>query len=139
MYPYAFVGDLVETMSRVVHPPDPNEFIRELASAGIDSAMNTVMRVFLRLAATPSSLAARGQEAWDMFHDSGRVSVVATENEYVATTSNWPAHNVAVCKICMYVRLRIIERTGVKSPTATRDKCQAFGHDSCVVRIRWSA
>lgn len=136
-YPYPFIGDVVRTMAAVAKVPDEDAFFRELAVAGIDASLNTAMRVLLRYASTPSSLAARGNEAWRMFHDSGHVTAVATEGEYLATTSEWANHDVVVCKVVMEVRRRLIERTGKSNVIARREKCLAWGHDVCSTRIRW--
>ncbi|GAC1353230.1 MAG: hypothetical protein NVS3B20_22610 [Polyangiales bacterium] len=137
-YPYAFVGDLVETMARVVRAPDLDLFIADLSTAGVEASMNTVMRVILRYAASPVMLASRGQEAWDLFHDSGRVSARVEGREYVSEISNWPSHHLVVCKIGMYVRRRMIEKTGAKDVVAVREKCQSWGHDVCIYRLRWT-
>lgn len=138
-YPYAFVGELVRTMGAVVHAPDEDAFIRQVSSAGIDASVNTAMRVLLRYAMSPTSLASKGQESWNMFHDSGKVTILAvTANEYVAQVSDWPNHDVTVCKICAEVRRRLIERTGARHVLARRDKCVAWGHGACVTRVRWS-
>lgn len=137
-YPYAFIGEMVLSMAKVVHAPDEDEFIRDLAGAGIDAAVSTAMRVLLRYAATPASLAARSQEAWDMFMDCGRVSILSIDkNEYVAQVTEWSGHDVTVCKVVMEVRRRLIERTGARNVTARREKCQAWGHPCCTTRVQW--
>lgn len=135
-YPYAFCGDLIRTAGAVARVADEDAFVRELACAGIDASVGTVARVLLRYAATPKSLAARAQEVWDMFHDAGRVLVVAEEREYVVTISDWTNHDGHVCRISMEVRRRLIERTG-RTVEARRDRCVSFGHDVCVIRLKW--
>jgi hypothetical protein len=137
-YPYPLVGELVRTMGDVVKAPREDDFIREMSVAGIDSAVSTAMRFVLRFAVSPLALAARGQEAWNMFHDSGRVTILAvTDNEYVAQLSDWPNHDTTVCKIVTEVRRRLIERTGVHA-VAVREKCVSWGHGTCVTRVRWT-
>ena len=136
-YRYALIGELVRTMVAVVKV-DEDDFVRAMAVAGIDASINTVMRMLLRFAITPSALAARGQEAWNLFHDSGRVTILAvTEKSYVAQVTDWPNHDTVVCRIVTEVRRRLIERTGVGQTVATREKCVAWGHPACVSRIRW--
>ena len=34
-------------------------------------------------------------------------------------------------------RRRLIERTGKTNVDARREKCVGFGHDVCVVRVKW--
>lgn len=137
-YPYAFLGELMRTMCTVSRVPDEDLFIREMAIAGIDASVNTAMRVLLRIAQTPESLAARGQEAWNMFHDSGRITILSvTDHEYMSQVDQWPNHDVTVCKVVMEVRRRLIERTGKRHVEARREKCVAWGHDACVTRVRW--
>jgi hypothetical protein len=136
-YRYALIGELVRTMTRVVKA-DEDDFIRRISVAGIDASINTAMRMVLRFAVTPSALAARGQEAWNLFHDSGKVTILAvTANEYVSQVTEWPNHDTVVCRIVTEVRRRLIERTGVGRTVATREKCVAWGHSACATRIRW--
>ncbi len=137
-YPYPFLGELVRTMATVVRVADEDAFIRELSIAGIDAAVNTAMRVLLRIAQSPESLAARGQEAWNLFHDSGRITILSvTEHEYMSQVDQWPNHDVTVCKVVMEVRRRLIQRTGKRHVEARREKCVAWGHDACTTRVRW--
>lgn len=136
-YPYPFVGALVTTMAKVVHANDIDAFIEEVSNAGIDAAMGAGMRIVLRYGATPERLAAHAQESWDMFHDSGLVRVTVSEKEYVSETTAWANHDPVVCKICLYVRKRILSRAGMRNMVGFRDKCQSWGHDRCVHRIRW--
>lgn len=136
-YPHAFVGDCVRAMLQAVHITDEDPFIRELAAAGIDASVGTAMRILLRYAATPQMLAARGQDAWSLFYDSGRVRVECTEHEYISTTTDWANHDTMVCRISMEVRRRLIERTGRKVIESRRERCVGWGHEACVVRIRW--
>lgn len=136
-YPYAFCGDLMRTVVQVSRVSDEDAFIREFAAAGIDASVGTVARILLRYAATPQILAGRGQEAWSLFHDCGRVSVTCTEREYVTTITDWTNHDAMVCRISMEVRRRLIERSGKKVIESRRDKCVAWGHSLCIVRLRW--
>lgn len=136
-YPYAFCGDLVRTAIQVSRVGDEDSFVREFAAAGIDASVGTVARVLLRYAATPEMLASRAQEAWNLFHDAGRVSVQVTEHEYQTTITDWTNHDAMVCRISMEVRRRLIERSGRKVIESRRDKCVSFGHPLCLVRIRW--
>ena len=135
-YPYAFVGDLLRFGASVAKQ-DEDLFIRDAAIAGVDSVMGTIARVFVRYAATPESLATRAQDAWDVFHDSGRIEVVVTGNNYIATTYDWRGHDVAVCKNAMEGRRHVLANSGLRNVTARREKCQAWGHDVCVNRVRW--
>lgn len=136
-YPQPFMGDLLRGMLQASRVTDEDAFVRELSAAGIDASVGTVARILLRLGATPQSLAARGQEAWNLFYDSGRVRVEVTTNEYVSTVTDWAQHDAMVCRVSMEVRRRLIERTGVKVLECRRDRCVGWGHDACVVRIRW--
>jgi hypothetical protein len=136
-YPYAFIGEIVRTMLAVVKHPDEDVFVRELAIAGIDASVSTAMRLLLRYAATPESLAERAQEAWNMFHDSGRLTTSLGPREYVTRIDAWPNHDVIVCKVCMEVRARLLVRTGLRHVTARREKCQGWGHDVCITRVQW--
>jgi hypothetical protein len=136
-YPYAFCGDLVRTALLVARIGDEDSFIREFAAAGIDASVGTVARILLRYAASPEVLAGRAQEAWNIFHDAGRVAVHVTEHEYQTTITDWTNHDVMVCRISMEVRRRLIERSGRKVTESRRDRCVAWGHPDCVVRVRW--
>lgn len=136
-YPQHFMGDVLRSMVAVTRPSDEDAFVRELSAAGIDASVGTVARILLRLAATPQTLAARGQEAWNLFYDSGRVRVDVTENEYVSTITDWANHDAMVCRVSMEVRRRLIERTGRTVIECRRDRCVGWGHEACVVRIRW--
>jgi hypothetical protein len=137
MYPYPFVGELVRTMIAVVHPPDEDAYIREIVAAGMDATIGTINRIILRYIATPADHAANAQRIWNLYHDSGVVKVlVATQQEYTVENADWPNHDVTVCKICLEARRRVLEKTGVPRVDATRLKCQAWGHESCVFRFR---
>jgi hypothetical protein len=136
-YRYGLIGDLVRTMSAVVKADD-DTFVRTLAVAGIDASINTAMRMMLRFAVSPAALAARSQEAWNLFHDTGKVTILAvTGSEYVSQVTEWHNHDVMVCRIVTEVRRRLIERTGVRQAVASREKCIAWGHSACMTRIRW--
>lgn len=136
-YPYPFVGELFRTMAQVVRVPE-DAFVREVTAAGIDATVDTVARVALRYMMTPQGIAQRGQELWNSFHDSGTVRItVVSEHEYVAELTDWPNHDVTVCKVAAEGRRRLIERTGAKNVDVTRTQCVAWGHDRCTFRVRW--
>lgn len=138
LYPYAFVGDLIRTMARVVKAPDEDAFVRELAAAGIDATLGTIHRLILRWVATPRDYAKRAQEVWDQYHDAGRVTVLSiTDHEYLVQMSDLPGHDVTVCKVVLEGRRRILMKTGVEVVDARREKCVSWGHDVCVMRYRW--
>ena len=138
LYPYAFVGEMVRAMIAIVKPPDEDAFIRELVAAGMDITLSTVNRVLLRYVLTRKDHAARAQDIWNAYHDSGVVKVlVSTNDEYTVELSDWPAHDVSVCKICLEARRRVLEKSGLRNVDASRIKCQAWGHDVCVMRFRW--
>lgn len=136
-YSYALLSELLRTMAAVSRAPSEDRFLREIAAAGIDAAMSTTMRVLLRIGATPERLAARGQEAWDLFHDTGRVSVMVHDKTYTSVITDWTGHDAIMCKIAMEVRRRILERTGLSDVSAHRERCVAWGHDACEVRLTW--
>ncbi|MEO7095646.1 MAG: hypothetical protein ABI175_20480 [Polyangiales bacterium] len=139
LYSYAFVGDLVRAMIAVVRPTDEDAFIREVVSAGMDETLSTVNRVLLRYVVTPEDHAKRAQQLWSAYHDSGTVNVLSSgKGEYVVEVSDWPNHDVMVCRICMEARRRILEKTGVGAVEAARTRCIAWGHDTCVARYRWT-
>jgi hypothetical protein len=135
-YEYAFVGDFLR-MGALVTKTEEDAFIRATAIAGIEASMSTIARVVARYAATPERLAARAQETWSTFHDSGRVEVVLGPREYVATLRDWAGHDVAVCKNAMEVRRHLLAHGGLRNVVAIREKCQAWGHDVCVTRVQW--
>ena len=138
-YPYAFIGDLARAMSRAVHRHGDPTFVNELAVAGIDAAMDTSARVMLRLAATPKMLASRGQEIWNLFHDTGRVTLRALgPNDYVSSITHWMNHDDVVCRICVEVRRRVFERAGLRDVRGERLDCAGAGGASCVTRISWA-
>lgn len=137
-YPYAFIGELFRAMAVVSKVPE-DQFIRECTAAGIDATVDTVGRIVLRYAVSPTMIASRAQELWNHFHDSGRVTVrVVNQNEYVSDVTDWPDHDVTVCKISAEARRRLIERTGKKNVEVARLQCIAWGHDRCTYRVRWS-
>lgn len=138
LYPYPFIGDLVRSMFRVVKATDEDKFIRELTCVGMDFTLSTIHRILLRYVATPQDHAKRAQDIWNAYHDSGRVTVLsATDHDYVVQLSEWPNHDVTVCKICLEARRRVLEKTGVTITESRREKCIAWGHDVCVARYRW--
>jgi hypothetical protein len=137
-YPYAFVGELLRSMASAVHA-DEERFLAEIASAGVDATLDTVARVLLKYAISPAAVAGRAQEAWNVFHDAGRLTVLTVSDfEYTSQLTDWPNHDVVVCKLCSYARRRVIERTGVKNVEVTRTKCLAWGHECCAFRVRWA-
>ncbi|MFI5298229.1 MAG: hypothetical protein ACHREM_09040 [Polyangiales bacterium] len=136
-YPYPFIADLVRTMMHVTHVADEDAFLREYAAAGIDRSMTTTMRTMLRFT-RPEHLAARGQESWRAFHDTGTVRVTIDGNDYMTRVTDWQRHEVIVCKIAMEVRRRIFERMGLKLTMVRRERCVGWGHEDCVIRIRWT-
>lgn len=135
-YEYAFVGDFLRT-GALVTKTEEDAFIRAMAIAGIEASMSTIARVVARYAATPERLAARGQETWNLFHDSGRVEIVLGPRDYVTTTRDWAGHDVAVCKNAMEVRRYLLTFGGLRNVVASREKCLSWGHDVCVTRMRW--
>lgn len=136
-YTYPFIGDLLRAMAAAVRLEE-DVFVREFTAAGIDHTLRTVNRVILRLAANPHMVAARAQELWNMFHTAGRITILSeSKNEYLSQLSDWPDHDVTVCKMCMEARRRIVERTGAREVEVRREKCQAWGHEVCCVRVRW--
>ena len=138
LYPYAFVGDLVRGMIAVIKPPDEDAFVREVVTAGMDETLSTVHRVLLRYVVTPADHAKRAQQLWSAYHDSGTVKVLASaEGEYAVEVSDWPNHDAMVCRICMEARRRVLEKTGTFDVEASRTRCVAWGHDTCVARYRW--
>jgi hypothetical protein len=138
-YPYPFIGELFRAMASVAKVPE-DQFLRDSTAAGMDATLDTVGRIMLRWAVTPQMIAARAQELWRHFHDSGVVTVkVVNDNEYVSDLTDWPDHDVTVCKMCAEARRRLIERTGKKNVEVTRVKCVAWGHDRCTFKVKWSA
>jgi len=137
-YPYAFVGDLIRAMASAVRAPDEDAFLRELAAAGVDATLDTVARISLRWLVSPATVAAKSPELWRVFHDCGRLTILSiTDHDFLSEVADWPHHDVMVCKLGVEGGRRIVERTGVKNVTARREKCQAWGHDVCLTRIRW--
>lgn len=137
-YPYAFVGELYRAMIQVARLPE-EAFIREATSAGMDATLDTVGRIALRYAVSPQMIASRAQELWNHFHDSGLVTVrVVNDHEYVSDLTEWPNHDVTVCKVAAEARRRLIERTGMKNVEVSRVQCVSWGHDRCTFRVRWS-
>jgi hypothetical protein len=136
-YPYAVIGDLVRTMVSVLRVKE-EDFIRELAGAGLDATLGTVHRMVLRYTTSMKSLADKAPEMWDLFHDSGRLRVVAlTDHEYVCEVSDWPSHDATLCRLTMEARRHLVIKTGKTNAELFRDKCQGWGNDVCVSRIRW--
>jgi hypothetical protein len=137
-YPYSFVGELLRTMAKVARVPE-DPFLREVTSAGMDATLDTVGRIALRYAVSPQMIASRAQDMWNHFHDAGKVTVqVVSDHEYVSDLTDWPNHDVTVCKVAAEARRRLIERTGAKNVEVARLQCVAWGHDRCTFRVRWS-
>lgn len=135
-YSYAFVGELMRSCAAAVRMEE-DAFLRAIVDAGVDATLNTVGRAILRYAVSPQMIASRAQEMWNVFHDSGRITIVSmADSEYVATLSDWPNHDVTVCKMSMEARRRINEKTGLLIEVR-REKCQAWGHELCQARVRW--
>lgn len=137
LYSYAFVGELVRTMAKVVRAPDEDAFIREITWAGIDAGLGTVNRMLLRWVA-PQDHANRAQEIWTHYHDAGLIKILSvTDHEYAVQISDWPGHDVTVCKVCLEGRARVLSKSGITFRDYRREKCQTWGHDVCVYRYRW--
>ena len=133
-----FIGELVRIMGSVARRPE-EEFIRELADAGLTSSLGTVNRVALRYLTSIPSLAARAPEVWRMFHDDGRLTVIScTDREYVVQVSDWATHDPVVCRLSMEARRGLVARAGARDVILLRDKCLTWGNDVCTSRIRWA-
>lgn len=138
LYPYPIIGQLLRTMAQVVHASDEDSFLRTLTNAAIDNTMSTVNRLALRWLVSPERYAARAQDVWDLYHDSGRVTVLpSSKNEFILQIDDWPNHDVTVCKVCVEGRRRILELIGVRPIEARRSKCRQWGDSTCVQYLRW--
>jgi len=136
-YPYAFVGDLVRAMASVAKVGQET-YVREFADSGIDRTLTTVARLALRHLVSPREIAKRAQELWNLYHDAGRVTVSeVTDHGYVSTITDWTGHDVMVCHIAAEARRRVVELSGGKNVTVSRERCVAWGHSECRFRIRW--
>lgn len=136
-YSYAFVGELMRSFAVTVRQ-DEDTFLRDIVNAGVDATLNTVGRAILRYAVSPQMIASRAQEMWNVFHDSGRITIASmSESDYVAHLLDWPNHDVTVCKMSMEARRRVVEKTGLRVEVR-REKCLGWGHDLCQFRVRWS-
>jgi hypothetical protein len=137
-YPYPFVGDMLRAMVSAVRANE-DAFLRSYAAAGMDSTVDTVARVILRYLTTPTLIAKKSQEMWNVFNDAGRIEVTFLgDREYLAVMHDWPTHDTTVCKLCIEARRRVIERTGARNVEVTRTRCQAWGHPVCEHKISWS-
>ncbi len=137
-YPYAFLADWIYTAKIVVHAPDEDAFIRELAWAGIDGSMSTGMRAMARWLGSPRAFAEHSQESWRLFHDTGIVSVTTIgEHELRRRVVDWQGHNVVVCKVVAEVFTRTFSKTGVREARCRREECVGWGHKACVFHITW--
>jgi hypothetical protein len=137
-YPYAVIGELLRTMAEVARVPE-EEFLRAVTGAAVTTATSTVNRIVMRYVASMQEIARRAPEMWDMFYDSGRLTVLACDDrEYVVQVAEWPNHDDTVCRISMEARRFLVEKTGARHVQLFREKCQRFGHDVCVSRVRWA-
>ena len=137
-YPYAFIGELLKAMASAVKV-DEDTFLRQAAAWGVDATLDTVSRIALRYVVSPQTVAERSPELWRVFHDCGRLTITSlTDRDFLSEVSDWPQHDVMVCKLGVEGGRRIVERTGAKNVEARREKCRAWGHDVCVTRIRWT-
>lgn len=140
LYSYPLVGAIVRAMINVVRPADEDTFIRELAQAGMDRTLTTVNRLMLHYMVTPERYAARAQQIWSLYHDSGVVTVLPSKsNEYRVQLSDWPSHDAVVCRLCLEARRRSLEYMGAVITEARREKCQSWGHDVCTHLFSWSS
>lgn len=136
-YPYAFVGELMRAMAHAIRKEE-DPFLREIVGHGVDATLNTVGRAVLRYIVSPQMILSRAQEMWNVFHDCGRITVLSSnDNEYLAQTSEWPNHDVTVCKMCGEARRRIVEKIGGLTVEVRRERCQAWGHEACTYRLKW--
>jgi len=136
-YPYGFIAEFMSCAKNVLHA-DEDAFIREMAWAGIDNSMSTVMRAMVRWFSSPRAFAERSQESWRMFHDTGIMTVpTLTEHEVRRRITDWQGHNVIVCKVVAEVFARTFAQTGVKNVQVRREECVAWGHEACVFHITW--
>lgn len=139
LYSYALIGAVVRAMIAAVRPPDEDAFLAEIASAGMDRTLTTVNRLMLHYLVTPERYAARAQEIWSLYHDSGVVTVLPSKpNEYRVQLTDWPNHDTIVCRISMEARRRGLEHMGAIITEARRERCQAWGHAECTHAFRWS-
>ena len=137
-YPYAIVGELVRAMAAAVRL-DEDALIRELSTVGVDATIDTVARVAVRWIVSPESVVERSPDLWRTFHDCGTLRITwVSEREFLSEVSNWPHHDLTVCKMCVEGGRRLVERSGVERVEARREKCQSWGHTSCVTRVRWA-
>jgi len=138
LYPYPHIGRLLRTMAQVVHASDEDTFLRMLSAAAMNTTMTTVNRLALRYLVSPATYASRAQQIWDLYHDSGRLTVLpSAPNELVVQIDEWPNHDVTVCKVCVEGRRRILELIGVRPLEARRSKCRHWGDATCVQYLRW--
>lgn len=138
-YSYAFIGQIVRAMFQAVRAPDEDAFLRELGAASIDRTLTTVNRVMLHYMLSPEQYAARAQQIWSLYHDSGVVTVLPSKaNEYRVQLSDWPQHDPIVCRIAVEARRRALEHMGAVITESRREQCQSWGHDVCTHAFRWS-
>ncbi|MGZ3421642.1 MAG: hypothetical protein ACXWUG_06770 [Polyangiales bacterium] len=138
IYPYPFVGDLVRTMRDVVSAKDEDVFVRELVYAGLDVLVGTMHRVLVRWLVTPSTFLSKRQEIWELYHDAGKLEVLSqTDKHFVIQDAEWSNREAIVCKINFEGRRRMLELMGMRGIDGRREKCRAWGHDTCETRFRW--
>ena len=136
-YPYGFIAEFMNCAKTVVRK-DEDEFLREMAFAGIDGSMSTVMRAMLRWFSSPRAFAERSQDSWRLFHDTGVMSVpTLTDHDVRRRVTDWQGHNVVICKIVAEVFARTFSKTGVSNVRVRREECVSWGRDACVFHIKW--
>jgi hypothetical protein len=87
---------------------------------------------------TPKAFLSKRQEIWELYHDAGKLSVLAeSESHFVIEDAEWSNRDAIVCKINFEGRKRMLELMGKRSIDARREKCRAWGHDTCETRFRW--
>jgi serine/threonine-protein kinase len=137
-YPYPFVGELVRTMRHVVRAPDEDRFVRDLTYAGLEVLVSTMHRVLLRYLVSPAMFIERRQEIWNLFHETGRVNIVSqTPTSMVVEDADWPNTDAIVCKVNLEGRRKMLELMGMQGIDLQRERCRAWGHETCVTRLRW--
>jgi hypothetical protein len=138
VYPYPFIGDLVRTMRDVANAKDEDAFVRELVNAGLDVLVGTMHRVLVRWLLTPSTFLSKRQEIWELYHDAGKLTVLAeTDKHFVIEDAEWSNRDPIVCKINFEGRKRMLELMGKRGIDGRREKCRAWGHETCETRFRW--
>lgn len=138
IYPYPFIGDLVRTMRDVTSSRDEDAFVRELVLAGMDVLVGTMHRVLVRWLVTPSTFLSKRQEIWELYHEGGKLNVLSqADKSYTIEDADWTNTEAIVCKINLEGRKRMLELMGMRKVESVREKCRAWGHESCITRFRW--